>query len=181
MKFPRKTSAAIAGLLVLGGAPSAQSREHPHGAEGPITAAQEPHRRVHAVLQEADQVLASGRGFGMAFPADQNGYPGSMHALELRERLKLTAAQVTALEALTESMFKASRPQAQRLLDAEAELRRVFADGGATEARVTAAVANAERARGALRLVHLLTHVQTRDILTAEQRRLYHEIRWTTP
>ena len=54
--------------------------------------------------------MGAGRGFGMAFAADQNGYPGPMHVLE--------------------------------------------------------------------RLVHLLTHLKTRDLLTEEQRRTYHEARW---
>jgi hypothetical protein len=29
----------------------------------------------------------------MAFAADQNGYPGPMHVLELKDRLKLSAEQ----------------------------------------------------------------------------------------
>ena len=31
---------------------------------------------------------------------------------------------------------------------------------------------------GLVRLVHLLAHLKTRAVLTAEQRRLYHEARW---
>jgi Spy/CpxP family protein refolding chaperone len=64
------------------------------------------------------------------------------------------------------------------LLDAEARLRRLFADGIADELRVRAAVAAVERARTEVRLVHLLTHLQTRTLLTDAQRRLYHEARW---
>jgi len=30
--------------------------------------------------------VGAGRGFGMAFAADQNGYPGPMHVLELKDR-----------------------------------------------------------------------------------------------
>jgi hypothetical protein len=29
-----------------------------------------------------------------------------------------------------------------------------------------------------VRLVHLLTHLQTRVVLTEEQQRIYHEVRW---
>jgi hypothetical protein len=29
-----------------------------------------------------------------------------------------------------------------------------------------------------VRLVHLLTHLQTRAVLTEDQRRIYHEVRW---
>ena len=35
-----------------------------------------------------------------------------------------------------------------------------------------------ERARSEVRLVHLLAHLKTRDLLSEDQRRLYHEARW---
>jgi hypothetical protein len=43
---------------------------------------------------------------------------------------------------------------------------------------VRAAVDAVERARRDVRLVHLLTHLKTRDLLSEEQRRVYHEARW---
>jgi hypothetical protein len=43
---------------------------------------------------------------------------------------------------------------------------------------VRAAAAEVERLRGEVRLVHLLTHLKTRDLLTEDQRRIYHEARW---
>jgi len=36
-----------------------------------------------------------------------------------------------------------------------------------------------EKARPEVRLVHLMFHLKTRDLLTDEQRRLYHEARWS--
>ena len=82
------------------------------------------------------------------------------------------------MESLMTAMFAASRPKSAALLEAEARLRRLFADGVADEARVRAAVAEVERARTEVRLVHLLAHLQTRDALTETQRRLYHQARW---
>jgi hypothetical protein len=35
-----------------------------------------------------------------------------------------------------------------------------------------------ERARADVRLVHLLTHLKARDLLTDAQRRLYQQARW---
>jgi hypothetical protein len=43
---------------------------------------------------------------------------------------------------------------------------------------VRAAVAETERAWTEVRLVHLLAHLQTRALLSEEQRRLYREARW---
>jgi Spy/CpxP family protein refolding chaperone len=133
---------------------------------------------MHATLEEIDRVVAQGLGAGMAFPADQNGYPGPLHVLELKERLRLTAEQEARITALQAAMFAEARPKSARLVEAEARLRQLFADGVADEARVRAAAADVERARTEVRLVHLLTHLETRAVLTDEQRRLYHEARW---
>jgi Spy/CpxP family protein refolding chaperone len=122
--------------------------------------------------------VTDGRGFGMAFAADQNGYPGPMHVLELKDRLALSAEQEARVRALMHAMFAESRPKSARLLDAEKRLRALFAGGGADEAAVRAATAEVERARTDVRLVHLRAHLKTRDVLTEAQRRAYHEARW---
>lgn len=164
--------ATTAGAQHPGHGPAQGTQAHPAGGDG--------HRLAQACAAQFEQVVAEGRGFGMAFAADQNGYPGPMHVLELRERLALTQDQVAKMEALMGAMFAESRPKSTRLLEAEDRLRRLFAGGGAAEAAVRAAVAETERARTDIRLVHLLTHLRARDLLTAHQRRLYHEARWAT-
>ena len=121
--------------------------------------------------------MRDGRGFGLAFAADQHGYPGPMHVLELKDRLGLTPEQETRVRALMQGMFAESRPKSARLLDAEARLRALFAGGGADEAAVRAATVEVERARSEVRLVHLLAHLKTREILTDAQRRAHHEAR----
>ena len=130
---------------------------------------------------EFEKVVGDGRGFGQAFAADQNGYPGSMHVLEFQDRLKLTADQEAKVQGLMHAMFAESRPKSARLLEAEARLRRLFAERVADEGAVRGAVAEVERARSEVRLVHLLTHLKTRGLLTEDQRRLYHEARWGAP
>jgi Spy/CpxP family protein refolding chaperone len=82
------------------------------------------------------------------------------------------------METLRTTMFTLSRPASQRYLEAEAQLRPLFADGTADESRVRAALSAVEGARTELRLVHVLAHVQTRVVLTEDQRRIYHEVRW---
>src|SRR3989442_7852424 len=147
--------------------------QHGHGSVGA-----EGHQVAQACATEFEKVVGEGRGFGLAFAADQNGYPGPMHVLELRDRLKLTGDQEARARELMHAMFAESRPKGARLLDAEAKLRRLFAERNADEAAVRAAVAEVERARTEVRLVHLLTHLTTRDLLTEDQRRIYHEARW---
>jgi Spy/CpxP family protein refolding chaperone len=156
---------------------------HKHGGQGhdqPGRADAEAHRRVDAHLKEFDRVVADGRGFGLAFSADQNGYPGPLHVLELKERLKLTPSQEAGMTTLFDAMLAEARVKAARLADAEARLRRIFAEGNADDGTVRVAVAEAERARVELRLAHLLTHLRTRDLLTEDQRQIYHRLRWGT-
>jgi hypothetical protein len=61
--------------------------------------------------------VGEGRGFGLAFAADQNGYPGPLHVLELKDRLKLTADQEAKTQALLHAMFVESKPKSARLLE----------------------------------------------------------------
>lgn len=172
MAFILTAVAASAGAQHQGPGAGQGAGAHAAGGDG--------HRAAQACETQFEQVVAQGRGFGMAFVADQHGYPGPMHVLELRERLALTPDQAAKAEAMMRAMFDESRPKSARLLEAEARLRRLFADGKADEAAVKTAAAEVERTRTDVRLVHLLTHLRMRDLLTEHQRRLYHEARWGT-
>lgn len=163
---------ALAGL----GAAAAWA-QHSHGGG---TGGDRGHGSVQACEAEFETVVRDGRGFGMAFTADQTGYPGPLHVLELKERLGLSPEQEARTRALLRMMFSESRPKGAALLEAAARLRKLFADGAADEAAVRAVAAEFEHARREVRLVHLLTHLQTRDLLTEAQRKTYHEARWAT-
>jgi len=165
-------SSAVMMVALFGTAASVSWGQHGHGHAG-------GHQAAEVCSAEFDKVVGKGRGFGLAFAADQNGYPGPLHVLELKDQLKLTADQEAKAQGLLHAMFAESKPKSARLLDAEAKLRRLFADRAADDAVLRAAVAEVERARGAVRLVHLLTHLKTRDLLTEDQRRIYHEARWS--
>lgn len=161
-------------VAIVLAAASLATAQHAHdGASGG-----EPHLAAQRCQQQFEQVIADGRGFGLAFAADQEGYPGPLHVLELKDRLRISGDQEREMQRMMDTMFAESRPAAARLLAAERRLRSLFASGTADEASVRAAVADVERARAEVRLVHLLTHLKTRDRLTEEQRRLYHAVRW---
>jgi hypothetical protein len=157
----------VAFAVALGALP-VQAQHHGHG-HTPGTAS-DGHLKAQACADEFEAVVRDGRGFGLAFAADQHGYPGPMHVLELKDRLGLDLAQETRVRTLMQAMFAESRPKGARLLEAAA--------GGADEAAVRAAVVEVEQARTELRLVHLLAHLKTRELLTEAQRRAYHEARW---
>ena len=170
--------ALVALAMVFAGSVPAHAQHHGHGHGHPSGAPTDGHLRAQACIEDFEAVVRDGRGFGMAFAADQEGYPGPLHVLELKDRLRLDPAQEARVRALLQAMFDEARPKGARLLDAEARLRRLFATGTADASAVRAAVAEVEQARTALRLVHLLAHLETRALLTEAQRRAYHEARW---
>lgn len=181
MRRPTMTAVAVAGLGVATLGAAAGWAQHGHGHAGRHhgpAGGEEPHHRIQAYQAEADRVITEGLGFGMAFAADRNGYPGPVHVLELRDRLDLTPEQEAKVVALRDAMFAVSHPAAARLLQAEARLERLFAEARADDTAVRATLAEVERARMEARAVHLLTHLQTRAVLTEAQRRTYHELRW---
>ena len=163
---------AAAGLLLAASSPTWGQHGQGGGHQG-------GHQAAQACAAEFDKVVGEGLGFGLAFAADENGYPGPIHVLELKDRLKLTADQEAKTQALLHAMFAESKPKSATLLAAEAKLRRLFADRTAEDPAVRAAVGEVERARSEVRLVHLLTHLKTRELLTEDQRRIYHEARWS--
>jgi Spy/CpxP family protein refolding chaperone len=170
--------AGALGAMVLVIGLRASNAQHP--MPGPGAGSPPDHMMLAEMCATAfDQNLASGRGFGMAFVADQNGYPGPLHVLELKDRLRLSAEQEAKVQTMLAAMFAESRPKSERLLGAETKLRQLFATGRAAEAAVRAAAAEVEQARTEVRLVHLMFHLKTREVLTDEQRRLYHEARWS--
>lgn len=166
-------------LAILALVPSTAAAQH-SGHQHTPGAPSDGHLRAQACLDEFDTVVSDGRGFGMAFAADQNGYPGPMHVLELKDRLALTAEQEARVRAVMHAMFAESKPKSARLLEAEKRLRALFSGGGADETAVRAATAEVEHARADVRLVHLLAHLKTRELLTDAQRRAYQEARWAT-
>ena len=154
-------------LAVAAGAARAQHGGHGHGGVA-----------ADACDHAFERAVADGRGFGMATAADRQGYPGPLHVLELADRLQLTPAQRAATQALLDAMFAASRPKGAALLDAERRLETLFAAGQADEAALRSAVGEIERLRAELRTLHLTTHLKTASLLTPEQRRAYHALRW---
>lgn len=171
---------AAAGAAAVGVARPAPTWAQQHGGHGPQGTGQGHKMAALSCAEQFEAVVREGHGFGMAFAADRNGYPGPRHILELKTELALTADQEAKAAALMHAMLAESRPKGARLLEAERRLERLYVDGVAADAIVRAAVAEAERARSELRLVHLLTHLKTRDLLTREQRDAYHKIRWGT-
>lgn len=169
---------ALLGTMLARPSQAAGQHGTTHHGAGPAPHGPRGHAAAAGCEAEFKQVVGDGRGFGMAFVADRNGYPGPMHVLELKTELGLSAEQEQRARELYDRVM-AERGRSTRLLEAEQRLERLFVEGAVTEPGLRAAVAEIERARTEVRLVHLLAHVQTRDFLTPAQRATYHRARWS--
>lgn len=133
-------------------------------------------RTISSLSAEDIAALEAGEGWGLAKPAELNGYPGPAHILELADRLDLTPDQKAAVEASFAAMNAQARSIGQDLIDAEAALDATFVDGATTE-DLTAALTRTEAARARLRAIHLSAHLEVTPLLTAAQKHRYADLR----
>jgi Spy/CpxP family protein refolding chaperone len=176
----------VAAAIAFPIAASAQHQPYHHHAPAAKTDGGHAHaspysgfknREIKALSETETADLASGRGMSMALPAEMNGYPGPMHALELADRLGLTSAQKAALDSQMQEMRREAVAMGAEVVEAERRLDRLFASGAATDETLKPAVEAAGAARAKLRLVHLRTHLATRATLTADQNAAYARLR----
>lgn len=135
-------------------------------------------QRAIKALSEADVAdLLAGRGWGLAKPAELNGYPGPIHLIEMREAIGLSDDQMHALTGLFEDMKARARRVGAQYVDAERRLEEAFSARTVDSESLTPLVREAERLRGELRLVHLETHLRTLPLLTHHQVMTYARLR----
>ncbi|WP_051213468.1 Spy/CpxP family protein refolding chaperone [Rubritepida flocculans] len=168
---------ALAAAFLAPAAPAtAQHGGHGHAGHAAPYAGFQGREAAGLSAQDAAD-LRAGRGMGLALPAELNGYPGPMHALELADRLGLSPAQRATMEQLRAAMLAEAVPLGEAVIAAERALDAVFARGTATAAEVDAAVTAAALAHGRVRAAHLRTHLGTRDAMTQAQRAMYARLR----
>jgi hypothetical protein len=134
-------------------------------------------RAIKTLSEREIADLNAGRGMGLALAAELNGYPGPMHAIELADRLGLSADQRTRLHSLFDAMKAETIPIGARLIAQERSLNRDFAQRTVTPASLEATTREIGATQAALRAAHLKYHLSTAAILSAEQVRRYNELR----
>jgi hypothetical protein len=164
--------ALVALILVLASPAVAQQHQHGHS---PYAALQK--RDVKALSEQQVADLRAGRGMGLALAAELNGYPGPMHALELADRIQLTAKQRQRLQQLFEAMKAEAIAAGERLIAGERALDQEFAAQKMTADRLALLMAQIGERQGELRAVHLKYHLITAELLSADQRQRYADLR----
>ncbi len=158
---------ARAGLVdgAQNSSPGAQAQQH--------AASMEHH---HSCIEEERASIERGEGFGMALAADNAGYPGPRHVLDLADKLKLTAEQRSAMEKVYAAMHEKAVARGKELLQSEARLEQMFRDGR-PEADLREQSFRVDSIHAELRWVHLAAHLAAQKILTADQIALYTRMR----
>ena len=130
-------------------------------------------RAIKALSPERIDGLRTGAGLGYAKAAELNGWPGPLHALELADILSLDADQRADIAAIRQAMLDEAMPLGEELIEAEAMLDALFADGAPDPDEVANATARIGDLDAALRAVHLAAHIGVKPLLTRHQRMLY--------
>jgi hypothetical protein len=167
--------AALAGLAVA--AASAQALAQT-SQQQPYSGVQAREVKALSAKQMAD--LAAGRGMGLALAAELNGYSGPRHVLELADPLGLSEGQRASTKRLFDSMTVEAIPLGQKLIAAERDLDRQFAERTITPERLQAATATIAEIQAELRHTHLKYHLATAALLSLDQIRRYDELRGYT-
>ena len=134
-------------------------------------------RQIKSLSEAEVQAYLTGRGMGLAKPAELNSYPGPMHALELAEQLHLSEAQRAELQKVFEAMRAGAVRLGKLVVEKEEALNRLFAEGRASADNVQTAVGEIARLQGELRAVHLRAHLDTKRVLSPHQVKKYDELR----
>ena len=140
----------------------------------PVAAQHQPYagqeiRDTKALSAEEVKQYLSGAGMGYAKAAELNRFPGPQHALELADRLGLSAEQRAAIKALLDTHKAEARVIGAKLVDAERAVDQLFRSGAVSRAALSEAVGKAAALTGEYRLSHLETHRRLRPLLTDEQ------------
>ena len=144
--------------------------------------AQQPYAGMdaRAIKSLSDQQVAdlqAGRGMGFALAAELNGYPGPMHAIELKDKIGLSAEQVARLQGLFSAMKAEAIPIGATLIEQERALNDDFAKRTITPARLETSTQQIGATQATLRASHLKYHLATVAILTPAQVARYGELR----
>lgn len=117
---------------------------------------------------------------GASLPAELNGVPGPLHVLQMAHRLGLGPGQRAALDRITAEMKASAQRLGEDVVAAEAALDQAFKAGTADEGLVLEATSRIAALQGRLRATHLVAHLRTRQLLSAEQIAAYNVARGYT-
>lgn len=135
------------------------------------------HSSIPGLTEKEIASYREARGMGLARPADINGYPGPLHALEQADALALTDEQRRAIQSLYDEMRTEASFLSEEFLGQYGGLELAFRNGTITPEALRERTGEIGRIEGALRATHLKYHLATRAVLTPDQIGAYVKLR----
>lgn len=132
---------------------------------------------IAAMSRQELESLQEGAGMGLARAAELNHYPGPKHVLELVVELDLSFEQTARLEEVRSRMLDLARRLGAEIVEEERHLDRRFAHRHIDEEVLEELTRRIAGLYGQLRFAHLRAHLETREILSAEQVASYDRLR----
>ncbi len=173
-----------AGGLSITAADDAPPPGHDHGhatagsdAGTPYADRYDPDAAIRSLTPEEIDQIRRGEGAGFALPAELNGLPGPRHVLDLAHELALSHEQRGQVQQVYDEMRAAVLPAGEAYLAAVAALEQDIREGVVTEDTLADRVAEVHRLEGELAIAHLVAHLQTAEVLTADQIDQYQRLR----
>ena len=162
---------------------------HRHGGDAATSSATgspyadryDPIASIRSLTPEEITQIERGEGAGFALPAELNGVPGPRHVLDHAHEIGLSHEQRTHVEQIFALMQAAVIPAGQRYLAAVRSLEEDFQAGTVTKEALPDRVAEVHRLEGELAAAHLIAHLHTAEVLTAEQITAYQRLRGYAP
>lgn len=162
---------------------------HGHGGHGQASpAAASPYAdrfdasaAIRSLNPDEIAQIERGEGAGFALPAELNGVPGPRHVLDLGHQIGLSHEQRMQVQQIYDEMRGTVIPAGERYLAAVLALEEDFRAGTLTEETLPGRVGEVSRLEGELAAAHLVAHLQTAQVLTAEQIATYQQLRGYQP
>ena len=143
-------------------------------AESPYSGQEQ--RAIKALSADQIEKLLQGSGMGFALSAELNQYPGPKHVLELQQQLSLSEQQLHTTQRLFDVMNAEARILGADLIVKEEALESLFRSGKITSTQIEKSVSAISLLRSQLRNLHLITHINQRDLLSNNQQLLYQQL-----
>lgn len=134
-------------------------------------------RRISSLSEDDIAALKKGEGWGLAKPAELNGYPGPVHVLDFADKLRLDNSQRQDIETAFNAMRAEAVELGNALVAAELALDEAFRSGKITGDVLAGKLRAAGEIRAGLRAVHLNAHLTISPLLNDEQKRKYAALR----
>ena len=169
------TKAAIILSIFLLGFTTAHASEVSHSHASKYTGQEK--QPIKSLSPDDIAELKRGAGWGFAKAAELNGIPGPAHLLEMKDKIPLSELQIEKITRIYEEMRTKAIEQGEKFISLEQELENRFQDRTITDVTLRSSLGAIADARMELRYIHLATHLQTPEILSADQINKYNALR----